>query len=111
MKGYNTPNVYMGYVLGEGYRLFEIRATYHEGFVESIPEPAELRRTYEKTEKIVVARTPGTVKINLRELSKHELDTLCRAVLRLTEKALNDPKAAVDFKKWQKKRHKEMANA
>lgn len=30
MKGYNTASGYMGYVLGEGYRLFETEAAYYE---------------------------------------------------------------------------------
>lgn len=38
MKGYHTSSGYMGYVLGEGYRLFETEDAYWEWHIEAYPE-------------------------------------------------------------------------
>ena len=38
MKGYYTANGYMGYVLGEGYRLFETEKAYYEWHTETHPD-------------------------------------------------------------------------
>ena len=62
-------------------------------------------------EKVVVSRTPETVRINLKALPKHEMDALCRAALRLTEATFKDPNARAEFKKWQRKRQREAAKA
>lgn len=38
MKGYHVSNGYMGYVLGEGYRLFETEDAYYEWHSEAYPD-------------------------------------------------------------------------
>ena len=37
MKGYNTSSGYMGYVIGEGYRLFETENAYWDWYKEAYP--------------------------------------------------------------------------
>lgn len=38
MKGYHTSSGYMGFMLGEGYRLFETEDAYYEWQREVLPE-------------------------------------------------------------------------
>jgi hypothetical protein len=51
-------------------------------------------------EKVVAARTPADVRINLDEVPKHQMDTLCRVVIRGTNEAFKDPKFAAEYEVW-----------
>ena len=55
-------------------------------------------------DKAVVSRTPETVKINLDEVPKHQMDTICRVVLSSAKKAFENPKFATDYEAWRTER-------
>ena len=57
-----------------------------------IEAPHHIQRVDIKLDKKrVVSRTPETVKINLDEMPKHQLDALCRMVLRGAARAFENP--------------------
>ena len=51
-------------------------------------------------EKVVVSRTPDTVRINLGEVPKHEISALCRVVLQGVAKAFQNPQFAAEYERW-----------
>ena len=58
-----------------------------------IEAPHHIQRVDIKLDKKgIVSMTPETVKINLDEMPKHEMDALCRVVLRGATEAFKDPK-------------------
>jgi transcriptional regulator with XRE-family HTH domain len=50
--------------------------------------------------KEVISTTPATVDINLDLMPKHELDSLCRVILRGARKAFENPQFRADYEVW-----------
>ena len=57
-----------------------------------------------KTEKVVISRTPETVRINIEEIPKHETDYMCRTILKEVAKAFQNPKFAAEYEQWRAER-------
>ena len=51
-----------------------------------------------KTEKVAVI-TPDNFEINIDEMPKHEIDALCRVILRGTARAMQNPKFVAEYER------------
>ena len=51
-------------------------------------------------ERVVAARIPNDVRINLDEMPKHELDNFCRVTLRCIKKAFENPEFRAGYEAW-----------
>ena len=51
-----------------------------------------------KTEKVAVI-TPDGFEINIDEMPKHEVDALCRVILRGVARAVNTPKFQAEYER------------
>jgi hypothetical protein len=60
------------------------------------------------SEKIVISRTPDTVKINFNEIPAHAKDALARALISDIKEAFKNPEVSADYKRWKKERAKRL---
>ena len=51
-------------------------------------------------EKVVVSRTPATIQIDVDAIPKHEMDTVCRVLVRSVTEAFKNPQFAADYEIW-----------
>lgn len=57
-----------------------------------------------KTLKIVGARTPEKLNIDLDTIPPNESDALCRAIIHGMGEIFKDPKVRADYENWKKQR-------
>ena len=57
------------------------------------------------SEKVVVSMTTAAVEIDIDAIPKHEIDTLCRSLIRSVTEAMKNPKFAADYEVWRAKRY------
>ena len=58
-----------------------------------------------KSEKVVVARTPETIKFNFNSIPRHEMDALCRDLLYSITESLKNPTVVAEYEQWLIKRY------
>ena len=58
-----------------------------------------------KSEKVVVAGMPGTVKFNFNAIPRHEMDALCRDLLYSITESLKNPAIVAEYEQWLIKRY------
>ena len=51
------------------------------------------------TEKVLVGKIPDNFRINVNEIPKHEMDAMCRVILRGVGRAVKDPKFIAAYEK------------
>ena len=56
-------------------------------------------------EKVVVSMEPAAVNFNFDAIPKHEMDALCRTVIRSTTEAFKNPAVVAEYEQWLIKRY------
>ena len=51
------------------------------------------------TEKVVVGKLPDNIRINFDEIPKHQMDALCRVILRGAREAYKNPEFMAEYER------------